>query len=217
MRDAVAFLEAHKITPVQYVDYASLDQGHTGHCVGFGCSGLLASTPVPVAGVTNDSAHALYYKCKALDGEPGAEDGSTVRTGAKALQQAGRIGVYFFASSINEAAAYVDEHGPIVLGIDWFDGMFTPDASGIITPGDTAAAGGHCILWYGISVDSKYAVLRNSWGPSWGIKGDCKISIEDLNLIFSNNGEALAATEVSPVPPKPKPPKKPCRLLAWLK
>ena len=199
MKDAVRFLEAGHIKPNQWVDYAVLDQGQTPHCVGFGSSGLLASTPVPVSGITNKTADALYYACKKKDGEPGAEDGSTVRTAAKVLKDQKRIGAYFFADSVDEAAAYVSVHGPVVLGIDWYNSMFTPDPNGIVKP-TGGIAGGHCVLWYG--VDANYATIRNSWGPTWGTRGDCRILLTDLSNIFKDNGEALAATETAVAPKK---------------
>lgn len=185
-----------KLTPHQWVDQRVLDQGSTPHCVGFSWAGWGISTPV-VDTYANKDGNRIYYEAKVIDGEAGQENGSSVRSGAKAMQSDGRLKVYYFASSIQEAAQYVSQYGPVVLGIDWYNNMFVP-VRGIIKPGG-GIAGGHAILWYG--VDSKYARLRNSWGSTWGVKGDCRISLADLASIFAGNGEACAATEL-PLGPK---------------
>ncbi len=32
--------------------------------------------------------------------------------------------------------------------------------------------------------------MRNSWGRGWGVDGDCLISIEDLDRLLGEAGEA---------------------------
>ena len=179
-----------RITPRLWSSSAVLDQGHSPHCVGFSWTGWGICTPV-IDKWSNADGDRFYYKCKVLDGEPKAEDGSSVRTGAQVMKNEGRIQAYFFAHSIQEAAFYVSSYGPVVLGIDWYNQMFNP-VNGIVKPAG-GIAGGHAILWYG--VDVQYATLRNSWGKSWGKNGDCKILLTDLQRIFLDNGEACAATE----------------------
>lgn len=169
-----------------------LNQGSTQHCVGFGWAGWGICLPV-VDNYTDEDGHNIYYECKIIEGQPNQESGATVRAGAKAMQNRKRLGTYFFAASIDEAAEYVLKAGPIVLGIEWYYGMYRPDSTGLIKPtGDTV--GGHCILWNG--VDKTYAYLVNSWGINWGIKGTCKMTLTDLADVFSNYGEAVAGTEL---------------------
>jgi hypothetical protein len=205
-----------------------LDQGQTGHCVGFGFADFGNCLPVD-DNYANSDGHAIYYEAKVIDGEPNQEDGSTVRSGAKAMKNRGRIGAYAFGSPA-EAKAFVLSKGPVTLGIDWYDGMFNPDASGVIRPTGNLA-GGHCILCYG--ADATYAYLQNSWGASWGVKGCCKISWADLSSIFADGGEACAAVELplpappapdptptptpTPTPVPPAPPKPPAGAWAWFK
>lgn len=173
-------------------DWAFLDQGATPHCVGFGWAGWSDCLPV-MGDYTDIDAHRIYYECKLIDGEPGVENGSYVRSGAKAMKNRGRLTTYYFASSVEEAADYVRRVGPVVLGIDWYAGMYEPTAFGVIKP-TGSLEGGHCILWRG--VQGCYALLRNSWGKDWGVKGDCRITLRNLKYLFANWGEACAATEL---------------------
>ena len=86
----------------------------------------------------------------------------------------------------------------MVIGIDWTEHMFKPSRTGVITP-TGAVAGGHCILWHGTDVkvgSRRYNVLRNSWGPAWGIGGDCYISDANLKKLLAAQGEALMAVRV---------------------
>ncbi|HEY5473260.1 MAG TPA: C1 family peptidase [Candidatus Limnocylindrales bacterium] len=182
-----------------------LDQGDSGHCVGFGFADWGNTLPVDddYSGADGD---AIYYECKVIDGEPRQEDGTSVRSGAKAMKQRGRLAAYAFGS-LPDAKTFLLNHGPVVFGIDWYDGMFTPNASGVVRP-TGSVAGGHGIAAYG--ADATYCYLQNSWGTSWGQGGKCKITWADLAVCMANGGEACAAVElpvfVPTPPPAPAPP-----------
>jgi hypothetical protein len=157
-----------------------LNQGQTPHCVGFSWAGWGIATPIEAA-------------CKTLDGEPGAQNGSTVRSGAKVMATRNKIKTYFFANTIDEAADYVARYGPVVLGTAWYQGMYKPSLFNNIIRPTGKLLGGHAYLWIG--VDKTYATIRNSWGIDWGKSGDARIPLNDLKKIFSRDGEACAATE----------------------
>ena len=97
--------------------------------------------------------------------------------------------------------------GPVVLGTDWYAGMYSPNpTTGLIVP-TGKVIGGHAYLWIGIHKGC--AVIRNSWGAKWGIGGEALIKLTDLRTIFKHYGEAAAATErplnlkgVAPLLPK---------------
>jgi hypothetical protein len=137
--------------------------------------------------------HSIYAACKVVDGEPGNEDGSYIRSGAKVMKARKRIGTYFFASSIDEAADYVARFGPVVIGTDWYAGMMEPSFSSAVLKPTGKRVGGHAYLWIGVT--SNYAIIRNSWGVDWGRAGDARIKLSDLKAIFGRYGEACAATE----------------------
>jgi len=173
-----------------------LNQLATPHCVGFSWAGWGISAPIEDPW-TDVMGHSIYAACKVLDGEPGAQNGSTVRTGAKVLIARKRIGTYFFAQSVDEALDYVGRFGPVVFGTIWYAGMFKPSLLGKVIRPTGKVVGGHA--WLALGVDAKYVTIRNSWGTAWGKGGDARISIADLKSVFKAGGEAAAATE-KPLP-----------------
>lgn len=171
-----------------------LDQGDTGHCVGFGGADWGNTLPVDDH-FTNDDGHRLYYLCKVEDGEPGAEDGSTVRSISKVLKQQGRLNAYAFASSVDEIITFVTTQGPLIVGTNWTDDMFNPDGRGVVKP-TGAVAGGHCYLLCGWDATRREFEFLNSWGDRWGISGFFYMKVEDFAQLLAADGEACAAVEL---------------------
>lgn len=179
-----------------WADPVVLDQGQTGHCVGFGGSGFLASDPVEDQGVDNAFGHALYYDCKVIDGEPKAEDGSTVHSLAKVLTQKGRLSKYAWASTVAAMQQWVTTEGPVVMGTDWDNDMFDPDANGFVKPGG-GIAGGHCFLMVGYHADRDAFEFVNSWGTGWADGGHFFMKTADFSKLWHRSGnEAMVALEL---------------------
>jgi Papain family cysteine protease len=171
-----------------------LDQGQTGHCVGFGWSGWVDALPVE-GHYQNADAHALYYECKVIDGAPHAENGSSVRSGALALRTRGRLAAFAFATTTAEIDQWIDHSGPVVVGTTWTNDMFNPDADGFVKP-TGAAAGGHCyVMLDRLDADDAY-LFQNSWGASWGLNGRFKIRRADFDSLLQDQGEACCAAEL---------------------
>lgn len=181
---------------VDWLDPAgALDQGQTGHCVGFGWAQWGNTLPIEDHFLDADG-DAIYYECKNIDGEPGQENGSSVRSGAKAMQTRKRLSAYAFAQTLDEARAWVDSHGPVVFGTDWLDGMFNPDAQGFVHP-TGAVAGGHCYACVGDVVSEGALLFQNSWGTNWGMPGGrFKMTYADATMLLGQQGEACAAVEL---------------------
>ncbi|WP_157756738.1 hypothetical protein [Plantactinospora sp. KBS50] len=171
-----------------------LDQGDTGHCVGFGWSGWVDATPV-AGQYQNADAHALYYECKVIDGEPRAETGSTVRSGALALRNRGRLAAFAFARSLAEIDDWINSQGSVVVGTDWTNDMFRPDSAGYVKP-TGAVAGGHCYLMLDRLDDEQAYLFQNSWGAGWGSNGRFKIKCSDFGDLLAADGEACCAAEL---------------------
>lgn len=178
-----------------WVPNARLDQRATPNCVGYASAHLISGSPVRVHGMTNAHGDALYRLCKEVDGYPG--DGTWVRVAASVMRRDGLIAEYLWAQSMDDLVRWVLTKGPVVVGTAWTDQMFTPDSRGFIHP-EGEIVGGHAYLIDGINVRAGKARLLNSWGPGWGRKGQAWIGLADLeSLVFSLNGEAMAATEVA--------------------
>jgi hypothetical protein len=181
-----------------WADPIQLDQGQTNHCVGFGWAGWGDADPVADQ-YQNADADQIYYECKVIDGEANQENGSTVRSGAKAMKNRGRVGSYVFAASIPEIRQWLQLHGPVVFGTDWTEDMFRPDAKGYIHP-TGSVAGGHCYLALGDLTSEDAVLCENSWGASWGLGGRFKMKWADFDRLFSQGGEACGATELPLTP-----------------
>jgi hypothetical protein len=171
-----------------------LDQGQTGHCVGFGWSGWVDALPVE-GHYQNADGHALYYECKVIDGEPNAENGSTVRSGALALRNRGRLAAFAFAKNTADIDAWINTNGPVVVGTTWTNDMFSPDAEGFVKP-TGASAGGHCYVMLERVDEQDAYVFQNSWGSGWGLDGRFKIKRADFNGLLQDSGEACCAAEL---------------------
>ncbi|MBF9133075.1 hypothetical protein I0C86_29545 [Plantactinospora sp. S1510] len=171
-----------------------LDQGQTGHCVGFGWAGWVDA--MPVAGTyQNADGHALYYECKVIDGEPGAENGSFVRSGALAVRERGRLAAFAFAHTLAEIDEWIDSQGSIVVGTQWTNDMFDPDENGFVRP-TGAGAGGHCYLMLDRIADEDAYLFQNSWGSGWGQGGRFKMKRSDFDGLLQDQGEACCAVEL---------------------
>jgi hypothetical protein len=167
-----------------------LDQGSEGACVGFGWTHEAGARPKVVPNLTNSIARKVYKLAQTYDEWPGEDyEGSSVLGGAKAAEQMGWLVEYRWCFSEDNLAMTVGYKGPVVLGINWYEGMSDTDKDGIVTAtGDLL--GGHCILCNGISLKKGLYRLHNSWGKVWGINGDCFVSFEDMKKLLNQDGEA---------------------------
>lgn len=181
-------------TTAPWEDLIQLDQGQTGHCVGFGWAGWGDAAPVEDT-FQNADAHAIYYECKVIDGQPGQENGSTVRSGAIAMRNRGRLATFAFARSMDEIDSWIDHQGPVVMGTNWTNDMFNPDANGYVRP-TGAVAGGHCYQMLDRLDQEDAYLFDNSWGLGWGDNGRFRMKRKDVEHLLNQQGEACFAQEL---------------------
>lgn len=174
-----------------------LDQKNTPHCVGFSMANFGINLPT-FTPYTNQDGHDFYYKCKILDGEPGKENGSYIRSAMKVLRNDGIIDSYAFAPTLAEVKWWLLNKGPIISGTLWLSNMLEPDSYGVIhATGESV--GGHAIILneWKLDADVEYIGIKNSWGPIWGNNGKAYISAEDYAKLLYYNGEAATAVELA--------------------
>lgn len=173
---------------------AYLDQGEEGACVGFAWAHELAARPKPVRHVNDGFALGLYEEAKRADEWDGEDyDGTSVLAGVKVVKDKQYLKEYRWAFSLDDlimAAGYV---GPIVMGTWWWTGMLDADSSGLVHRAGQKE-GGHSWLVRGVNIGGRYFVCRNSWGRSWGLGGDFKVTYEDMENLLFDEGEGCIPT-----------------------
>lgn len=181
----------------------NLDQGTEGACVGFTFTHELAARPVPIPGLTDGHARQHYFEAQRIDpweggAYPGANpfyEGTAVLAGAKVMQARGFYSGYRWAFGEEDVARTLGYLGPVVIGVNWYDGMFRPDADGFLNI-TGRVAGGHAILVHAVNVKADLYWLWNSWGPRWGLGGRAKIRRPDLARLLREDGEACVPQRV---------------------
>jgi hypothetical protein len=180
-----------------------LDQGAEGACVGFAWAHELLARPRKIEAIDNAFARWIYKVAQKYDAWPGETySGTSVIAGAKVVSKRppampegrGLMKEYrWIFGDMDEVIKTLGYFGPVIFGLDWYEGMFDPDEKGFLHV-NGALAGGHAILGKGVSIAKRAVVFHNSWGPEWGGRGGLKpgeayISVDDLQRLLNQQGE----------------------------
>lgn len=167
----------------------ALDQMAEGACVGMAWANEAACFPAVVDGVSNELALRIYREAQKIDPWEGESyEGTSVLAGAKVAQSLGFFKEYRWCFGIADVLLALAYSGGCVFGLNWYADMTDTDSKGFISP-TGSLLGGHAIFGRGVNLRDGYVLLRNSWGE-WGLKGDCKIKLSDLDYLLRQDGEA---------------------------
>ena len=198
--DPRSFNFAFNTSDIQIVDTVHqrlipiLNQGNIGSCTGNAGIGCINTSPfklnTKVYSPDEAGALALYRDAEIIDGGVGypPEDmGSSGLSVAKALKKAGLISSYQHTFTLNDALKALVQY-PIMTGINWYYGMYTPDLDGRVRPIGNLE-GEHEIEAYRIDVKNGRIYFHNSWGTSWGLGGDFYLTWLDYAKLLAEQGD----------------------------
>jgi hypothetical protein len=189
------------------------DQGPTSHCVAHGFHGLIRSGPVTNKPI--DTQPAFYKLAQADDEWAGSEPtyyGTSVNAGFRVARAQGFIASWGWADEAPMALRHVLTVSPLIIGVDWSDGMDDTDENGYIWPTGTVR-GGHCVYIPGgnrltRNPDDTIGCVTGmqSWGE-WGYqgKGRFKLTLDSFQKLLDGlenprwRGEAGAPQEIKRV------------------
>lgn len=170
-----------------------LDQGDLGSCVGNCTANLVATSGnghTPEVQNEQDAVdwYSLCTNLDNIDGQyPPTDTGSSTLGAMKALQSEGYIKGYNNCFSVDDIIAALQKD-PVAGGFNWHQDMYYPDADGFVQP-TGPVVGGHEFMIYGWDAEDQYFTARNSWGDSWGLGGDFRISRDTMTTLMSEDGD----------------------------
>lgn len=171
----------------------ALDQGQVGSCTAEALVQWLNTTPGHQRGTVlhrQPLALELYAAETVLQGGPvypPADPGGSGLAVCQAAVQAGLITNYTHAFGLDHARAAV-ALGPLLVGTNWHEAMFTPSVDGFLEA-KGPVVGGHEYLCTGY--DPRWKVWRflNSWGPGWAKRGTFYLTEDTFSSLLAAEGD----------------------------
>lgn len=167
------------------------DQGEVPCCVGSAWAHWLDSSPIrqflnPIG---------VYELAQFLDEWDGEEyAGTSVRAGAKVLHRLGAIVSYSWSWDSHAVAQHILQFCPVVVGTNWYEGMHYPEPDFQVSA-TGEILGGHAYLLDGFNSKTGLFRCKQSWGRNWGKNGRFYMSLETLQQLLDEDGEACTGIE----------------------
>lgn len=191
------------LEPIRDVDHAEyqevFDQGQIGDCTMNAAYGCLVTAPFGTPGVHVEQSTIVdgYRMETRLDDSqiPGHfepdDTGSTGAWSMRVLEKLGLIRTWHHCRTLHAALRLLN-HGPISVGVPWYQSMFTPDDQHTIHVDEASGlAGGHQVCIVACDTKRRRVKIRNSWGLPWGDQGHAWISWDDLDKLLRAGGDVV--------------------------
>lgn len=201
---------AGPLKAVDWDDAAPIsDQGEVGACTGFTALDLMnnhvfAGNRRRATGsdalLPNAKGLDFYHQATVRDGisgntYPGVDEGSSGLGAAKGLKFERFIASYTHAFGIDDFLAAL-QHQPVMVGTLWTEGMFDPDAKGLIRP-TGSPQGGHEYGAFGYDPSTTLIKFRNHWTDQWGVMGRFYMLVKDFSRLLSQQGDVTIPTPIT--------------------
>jgi hypothetical protein len=151
--------------------------------------------------LTVADARRLYARAQTLDDVPGADySGTSVLAGMLAGREAGLWDEFLWAFGTRDIAQSLLQVGPVVIGIPWLEGMYSPGRGGVLRV-QGAEVGGHAMALVGMRLSragqpGPFFAAQQSWGDV-GDEGIVYLHHKDLARLLAGRGEAAIPVPVT--------------------
>jgi hypothetical protein len=169
-----------------------------GSCTGNTVGGALSTQPFSGRLTQDDVDERIYPLATLLDSfagqYPPTDTGSDNQSAWKAAMQLGYTSIPSTPIGSLEELQSAMQRVSCMVGVDFYDSMFTPTRCGEMTIGG-AIAGGHAMHAIGINMTTKKVWIRNSWSFDWGLSrgnetgGYAYFSFGTLQKLLNAGGE----------------------------
>jgi len=189
------------------------DQGNIGSCTGNASVGALGTAPLfdtlPASAphLDEDEAVRIYSAATKVDSFGGSyppeDTGSDGLSVAKVLKSLGLISGYQHAFSLTAALTALQSY-PVITGVNWYEGMDSPDAHGLVKVSGQLR-GGHEFEVVGVDAEAKTVRCANSWGTSYGDNGYFTMTWSDWDRLLGEQGDVTVLLPLTVPAPTPTP------------
>jgi hypothetical protein len=163
-----------------------INQRTTPRCVGYGLAMEIGMQPY-YHNITDFLADTIYQEAQKIDyWKHMPHDGTSTLAGLEIVRKLGIIPEYRWAlkpSPMDDVLRTMTNIGPVVAGFSFYEGMYRPDASGVVSI-TGKNVGGHFMTFNELDWQKKRIYTANTWGDAglW-------LKLDDFEKLIYDNGE----------------------------
>ena len=136
----------------------------------------------------------IYKAARKIGNTPDELEGCQLNHAVNYLIKKKIIKKEYWTQKSSEVALYLNTISPIVMSLPWSEKMNNPAKDGKIVPGGNSI-GYHAVVAFRFDGLKERLWLRNSWSESWGLNGNCYMTLADLQKLLTQGGIACALVE----------------------